>query len=73
MNNKDIIIEFKNGENCYYNSKEYTDYQYDGKYFIVIYDEQWIGFYNLDEVRYIEIAVKQKIKNDYKITFYDKE
>lgn len=40
MNNKEIIIEFKNGEKCYYNSKEYTDYQYDGKYFIVIYDKQ---------------------------------
>ena len=27
----------------------------DGKYFIVIYDKQWIGFYNLDCIEYIEV------------------
>ena len=50
-----IIIDFKNGEMCHYKPQEYTDYRYDGKYFIVINDKQWVGFYNLDEVRYIEV------------------
>ena len=51
-----ITIDFKNGENCHYTPDEYTDYRYDGKYFVVIFEKQWIGFYNLDEVRYIEIG-----------------
>ena len=55
MNNW-ITIDFKNGDVCYYSPSEYTDYQYDGKYFIVIKDKQWIGFYNLTEIRYIEIG-----------------
>jgi len=55
MNNW-ITIDFKNGEVCHYSPSEYTDYQYDGKYFIVIKDKQWIGFYNLDVIRYIEIG-----------------
>ena len=54
--NKWITIDFKNGEICHYSPSEYTDYQYDGKYFIVIKDKQWIGFYNLDVIRYIEIG-----------------
>ena len=54
--NKWITIVFKNGEICHYSPSEYTDYQYDGKYFIVIRDKQWIGFYNLDEIRYVEIG-----------------
>lgn len=51
-----ITIDFKNGETCHYAPSEYTDYQYDGKYFVVIFEKQWIGFYNLDEIRYIEIS-----------------
>lgn len=54
--NKWITIDFKNGEICHYSPSEYTDYNYDGKYFIVIKDKQWIGFYNLDVIRYIEIG-----------------
>ena len=56
MEDKWITIDFKNGETCHYAPSEYTDYQYDGKYFIVIYEKQWIGMYNLKEIRYIEIA-----------------
>ena len=54
--NKWITIDFRNGEICHYGPEEYTDYQYDGKYFIVIKDKQWIGFYNLDVIRYIEVS-----------------
>ena len=60
--NKWITIDFKNGEICHYSPSEYTDYQYDGKYFIVINEKQWIGFYNLDEVRYIEISTVEEVE-----------
>lgn len=50
-----IEIVFHNGNMCHYNPEAYTDYKYDGKYFIVIREKQWIGFYNLDYVEYIEV------------------
>ena len=50
-----LEIVFKNGDMVHYAIEEYTDYKYDGKYFIVIYDKQWIGFYNLDCIEYIEV------------------
>ena len=59
-----IEIVFKNGDMAHYKPDEYTDYKYDGKYFIVIYEKQWIGFYNLDCVEYIEVERnKQNISN----------
>lgn len=70
--NKWITIDFKNGEICHYSPSEYTDYQYDGKYFIVINEKQWIGFYNLDEIRYIEISTKEEAEGSkMQYTFYD--
>ena len=51
-----IEIVFRNGDMVHYAPEEYTDYKYDGKYFIVIRDKQWIGFYNLDCVEYIEVG-----------------
>lgn len=56
MNQEFIIIAFQNGNMSYYSPSEYTDYKYDGKYFIVVYEKQWIGFYNLDCVEYIEVS-----------------
>jgi len=56
MDCKFITIVFRNGNVCHYSPSEYTDYKYDGKYFIVIYEKQWIGFYNLDCVEYIEVS-----------------
>lgn len=50
-----ITIVFKSGEVSYYAENEYTDYRYDDKYFIVIKDCKWIGFYNLDSLVCIEI------------------
>ena len=50
-----IEIVFRNGDMTHYAQDEYTDYKYDGKYFIVINQKQWIGFYNLDCVEYIEV------------------
>ena len=55
-----IEIIFKNGDMVHYNPDEYTDYRYYMKYFIVIRDKQWIGFYNLDCVEYIEVEASNK-------------
>ena len=54
-----IEIVFRSGEVAHYKPSEYTEYRYDGKYFIVIKDCQWIGFYNLDCVECIEIEPPQ--------------
>lgn len=45
-----IKITFKNGNTCIWKREEYTDYKYDGKCFIVINGEQWIGIYNIDSI-----------------------
>lgn len=50
-----IEIVFRNGDMAHYDMDAYTDYKYDSRYFIVIYDKQWIGLYNLDAVEYITI------------------
>lgn len=64
-----IEIVFKNGDMAHYKPNEYTDYKYDGKYFIVIYEKQWVGFYNLDCVEYIEVERnKQDISNWISVT-----
>lgn len=56
-----IEIVFKNGDMAHYKPSDYTDYKYDGKYFIVIYEKQWIGLYNLDSIEYVEISRTEKV------------
>lgn len=51
-----IKIVFKNGCLCKWKRKEYTDYKYDGKCFIIIKDEQWVAFYNMDSI--VSIIIK---------------
>lgn len=48
-------IYFKNGSVITYDAGDYTDYKYDGKSFIVIYNNQWIGIYNMDCIGHIWI------------------
>lgn len=56
-----IEIVFKDSDTVhYYNPDQYTDYRYDRKFFIVIRDKQWIGFYNLDCVEYIKVEPNNK-------------
>lgn len=45
-----IKITFKNGNVCTWGKPQYTDYKYDGKCFIVIQNEQWVGIYNIDSI-----------------------
>ena len=51
-----IEIVFNNGDMMTYQHNEYTDYRYDGKYFIVLQGKKWIGFYNLRYIEYITIG-----------------
>lgn len=50
-----ITITMKDGKYAEWEKDDWDDYTYDGKFFIVIKDGAWIGFYNLDEVRTIAI------------------
>ena len=50
-----IKITMTNGNVITWGEEAYTDYKYDGKFFIIIRDEQWVGFYNLDHVFSIEV------------------
>ena len=61
MDNEYITIVFQNGDICHYKPNEDTDYNYDRKYFIVIKDKRWIGFYNLDCIEYIEIGAEPEM------------
>ena len=49
-----LHIYMRNGNIINYNGDQFTDYQYDGKYFVVIKGKQWVGFYNLDCVEFIQ-------------------
>ncbi len=73
MNDQWITINFKSGEIRHYKPDEYTDYYYDKGYFIVIKDKQWIGFYNLDEIRYVEISTVEEAEGKKKYTFYEED
>ena len=45
-----IKITMASGDVVTSDEEAYTDYKYDGKFFIIIQDGQWVGFYNLDHV-----------------------
>lgn len=55
-----IRITFRNGNTAKWKKKEYTDYKYDGKAFIIIRDGEWVGIYNMDSI--ISVIVKNKKK-----------
>lgn len=54
-----LVIKFKDGEIAHYSPNEYTDYYYDKVCFVVIRDKQWIGIYNIDEIKWIEVATDE--------------
>ena len=62
-----ITIVFKNGEiQVYQPSDDWADYRVFDRYFAVINNGgAWIGYYNLDEIRLIEVdAVKEPDHDD---------
>ncbi len=50
-----IQITMNSGIYDEWKPEQYTDYMYDGKCFIIIKGEQWVGIYNMDSVRRIVI------------------
>ncbi len=52
-----IKITMPNAQEVKWSKEEYDNYIYDGKYFIIVKDGKWAGFYNLDAV--ISIVVKE--------------
>lgn len=51
-----LIIKFRDGEVAKYPPYEFTDYYYDKICFVVIKDKRWIGIYNIDEIKYVEVV-----------------
>ena len=51
-----IKIIMTNSQTVIWNENEFDDYMYDGKFFIVLKNKKWIGFYNLDHI--ISVIVK---------------
>lgn len=50
-----ITITMKDRNFAEWKKGEWDDYTYDGKFFIVMKNKTWIGFYNLDEVRTVVV------------------
>ena len=50
-----IQITQMNGPYNEWKPEQYTDYLYDGKCFIIMRGEQWVGIYNMDAIRRIVI------------------
>ena len=45
-----IKITMNNYQEVIWEKEEFTDYRYDGKCFIIINGEKWVGIYNMDSV-----------------------
>ena len=54
-----LIIKFKDGDLAHYAPNDYTDYYYDKVCFVVIKNKQWIGIYNINEIKWIEIVTHE--------------
>ena len=52
-----IIITMTNSQEVKWQRDEFSNYMYDGKFFIIIRNGEWVGFYNLDHV--ISIIIKE--------------
>ena len=51
-----LKIIMNNTQEVKWQKEEYDNYMYDGKFFIIIKNGEWIGFYNLNAV--VSIVVK---------------
>ena len=51
-----IKILMTNSDEIKWAADQWDDYKYDGKFFIIMKNGSWIGFYNLDKI--ISIIVK---------------
>lgn len=54
MNNKRLRIIMREGQQYIWNPKEYTEYGFCGRFFVVKHIDQWIGMYTIDEILSVE-------------------
>lgn len=52
-----IQITMTGGNRVYWEKEQYTDYMYDGKVFVIIKGGEWVGIYNIDQVKEIRVDV----------------
>ena len=57
-----IKIVMSNSDVVKWEAKEYTDYKYDGKYFIIIRNGEYVGLYNLNYI--VSVIVKPNEENN---------
>ena len=50
-----IIILLTNGEVRRWDKTEYTEYDINGRFFVVINEKQWVGMYALDSIVSVEV------------------
>lgn len=51
-----IRICLTNGDVRKWDKTEYTEYDVKGRFFVVIYEEQWVGMYALDSIVSVEVS-----------------
>lgn len=49
-----LQIVYKNNNIETWQPEEYTEYEYMNSVFVVFKDEQWVGIYNMSEIRSIK-------------------
>lgn len=51
-----IKIMFRSGEYEEWSESQYTDYRYLGDVFVVMKNDQWVGIYNMQDIRAITVG-----------------
>ena len=50
-----LKIMLTNGDVRKWTEKEYTDYDIKGRFFVVLFNEQWVGMYALDHIISVDV------------------
>lgn len=49
-----LIIKMADGNTVRWGADEYTEYDFHGRFFVVIKDSQWVGMYATDQIVAVE-------------------
>lgn len=52
--NKVLKIVMRDGQQYIWDPKEYTEYEFSIRFFVVKHTDQWIGMYPIDEILSVE-------------------
>lgn len=52
--NKALKIVMRDGQQYIWDPKEYTEYEFSIRFFVVKHTDQWIGMYPIDEILSVE-------------------